>query len=228
MAEQGVSNERKKELEQLDPFQKKLISAMAYVKEYKKQLGMIGGAIVLIVVVFSGIMYSFEKAEKTASSLMSQALIKYAKTDDPAKGYLEVKEDFATLFSDYANTSAGKLARVEYAKICYGASEFDQSFQYYKEALELFKHEALMENFILISMGHVSLARNDLESAKEYFTRVENSKTNLLKDEARFSLAMMDEKNGNTVDSKKMYEKIVSEHEASIYYPIAKSKIDTL
>ncbi len=228
MTEQGVSNERKKELEQLDPFQQNLIKAIAYIKEYKKQLGLIVGAVVLIIVVFSGIMYIFEKAENTASTLMSQALTKYAKASDSSKGFLEVKDDFATIFTDYANTSAGKLARVEYAKICYNATKFDQSYQYYKEALELFSNQALMENFILVSLGHVSLARNDVEAAKKYFTQVENSKADLLKDEACFVLAMLNETNGNLADSKKMYEKIVSDHTGSIYYPLAKSKTDKI
>ncbi|MCF6247352.1 MAG: tetratricopeptide repeat protein [Desulfobacula sp.] len=228
MAEQGVSNERKKELEQLDPFQQNLIKALASIKEYKKQVGLIAGAVVLIIIVFSGIMYSFGKAENKASYLMSQALTKYVKVNDPIKGFVEVKEDFALIFTDYANTAAGKLARVEYAKICYDASKFDQSYQYYKEALELFSGQALMENFILVSLGHVSLARNDVESAKKYFNRVENAKIDLLKDEARFALAMLDETGGNVADSKKMYEKIVSDHAGSIYYPVAKSKIDKL
>ncbi len=228
MAEQGVTNERKKELEQLDPFQQNLIKAIAYIKEYKKQLGLIAGAVVLIVVVFSGIMYSFEKAENTASVLMSQALTKYAKANDSDKGFIEVKDDFATIFADYANTAAGKLARVEYAKICYDASKFDQSYQYYKEALELFSDQALMENFILISLGHVSLEKNDVEAAKKFFSQVENGKTDLLKDEARFALAMLNETNGNVADSKKMYEKIISDHAGSVYYPVANSKINTL
>ncbi len=125
-------------------------------------------------------------------------------------------------------TSTGKLARVEYAKICYDASKFDQSYQYYKEALELFSDQALMENFILISLGHVSLEKNDVEAAKKYFSQVENGKIDLLKDEARFALAMLNETNGNVADSKKMYEKIISDHAGSVYYPVAKSKLDTL
>ncbi|MBU1698062.1 MAG: tetratricopeptide repeat protein, partial [Proteobacteria bacterium] len=88
MAEQRVSNERKKELEQIDPFQASLLKAMAYAKEYKKQLILIAGAIVLVAVVFSGIMYNFKKAENTAALLVSQALTQYATINDPDKGYL--------------------------------------------------------------------------------------------------------------------------------------------
>ena len=228
MSEQRISNERKKELEQLDPFQENLLKVMTYVKEYKKQLILIASAIALVVVVFSGIMYSFQKSENNAGKLVSQALTKYAKADDPDKGYLEIKNDFQIIFTDYTNTTAGKLAKVRFAKICYDASKFDQSYQYYKESLEIFKNEALMENFLLASLGHVSLARKEFEDAKKYFLQIEKGKIDLLKDEARFALAMLDEAADNTAESKKMYEKIVMDYENSMYKPIAKSKIDEM
>ncbi|MBU1340594.1 MAG: tetratricopeptide repeat protein [Proteobacteria bacterium] len=225
MADHKVSNERKKELEQLDPFQENLLKAMAYVKEYKKQLILIVGAVVLVAVVFSGIMYSFQKSENTAAILVSQALTKYAQANDPDKGYLAIEKDFQAIFTDYANTTAGRQAKMKFAKICYDASKFDQSYKYYKESLELFKNQALMENFVLASLGHVCLARNEVEEAKRYFLQIDKGQTDLLKDEALFALAMLYEAADNTSESKKMYEKIVVEHGSSMYGPIAKSKI---
>ena len=103
MADQKVSNERKKELEKLDPFQENLLKTMAYVKEYKKQLILIASAVVLVVMVFSGVMYSFQKAENTAAILVSQALKKYADAKDPDKGYAQVKDEFQLIFTDYTS-----------------------------------------------------------------------------------------------------------------------------
>ena len=226
MADQKVSNERKKELEQMDPFQENLIKSIAFVKTYKKQLGLIIGGVVLIVAVFSAIMYSFERAENTASALLSQALESYTNEKDPQKGYDRVKDQFAVLFKDYTNTIAGKQARIEYAKICFNASQFDQSYTYYSEALELFSREALMENFILVSLGHVSLAKDDKKAAKKYFERVKNSGTRLLKDEALFALALIAESSGSPAESKAAYEEIVSDFETSLYFPVAKSKVN--
>ena len=225
MADQNVSNERKKELGQLDPFQENLLKTIAYAKEYKKQLMLIAGAILLVAIVFSGIMYSFQKAENHAAILVSQALTQYADANDPDKGYTETKTDFQTIFTDYANTTAARQARVKFAKICYDASQFDQSYQYYNEALEDFANEALMENFLLMSLGQVCLARKELEEAKTYFLQIERGKTALLKDEARYMLAMLYDTAHNAVESKKMYEKIVTDYESSMYTPIAKSKL---
>lgn len=223
-----ISRERKKELEQLDPFQENLFKVMAYVKEFKKQLILIGGAVVLVALIFSGIMYGFQKAENTAGVLVSEALKKYAMTNDPEKGYLETEADFKMIFSEYANTNAGRLAKVKFAKICYEALKFDQSYQYYKESLQLFKNDELIKNFILASLGHVCISRKEFDEAKDYFLKIENGKSDLLKDEAKFSLAMLDEVSGNTAESKKMYEKIVTEHENSMYLSIAKGKIQEM
>jgi len=223
-----ISRERKKELEQLDPFQENLLKAMAFVKEFKKQLILIGGAVVLVAFIFSGIMYSFQKAENTADIMVTEALQKYAKADDPEKGYLEIEPDLKKVFTEYANTNAGRLAKVQFARICFEASKFDESYQYYKEALEVFEKDELIKNFILASLGHVCIARKEMDEAKDYFLKIEKGKTALLKDEAKFSLAMLDEASGNTAESKKMYEKILAEHENSMYTAIAKGKIQEM
>lgn len=228
MAEKKVSNERKKELQQMDPFQANLLKAMAYAKEYKKLLILISSAIVVVAIVFSATLYSFQKAEHNAAVIVSKALTKYAEANDPDKGYLAIKNDFQTVFEDYSNTSAGKQALVQFAKICYDASKFDLSYQYYKKALKIFKNQALMENFILASLGNVCLAKKDLKEAEKYFFQIENGTTDLLKDQARFILAALYETSGNNDESKKMYENIVAEYENSMYKPIAKSKIDAI
>jgi len=226
MAEQKVSNERRRELEKIDPFQATLLKAMEYTKEYKKQLIITAGAFVLVAVVFASVMYSFQKAENSAAMIVSKALTKYSKADDPQKGYIEIENDFKTIFTEFSNTVAGKQALVQFAKICYDASKFDQSYKYYQKAFEVFKNEALMENFLLSSMGHACLAKKDFDEARKYFRQIEQGKTDLLKDEAKFTLAMLDEDADNVIESRKMYEQIVTEYENSMYTAISQSKIN--
>ncbi len=199
---------------------------MDYAKEYKKQLIFIAGAFVLVVIVFASVMYSFQKAENSAAMLVTQALTKYNKADNPQKGYIEIENDFKTIFTDFSNTAAGKQALVQFARICYDASKFDKSYKYYKEAFEEFKNEALMKNFLLSSLGHACLARKDLDEARKYFTQIEQGESDLLKDEAMFTLAMLNEADDNVIESKKLYKQIVTEYENSMYVPIAQSKIN--
>ena len=228
MADQKVSNERKKELEKLDFFQENLIKGMVLLKEQRNLFFMGLGAVLLVIIVFSAVMLSIQKSEDTAALKVSRAMAKYAGFEDPNKGYLEVKDTFETVFKEYSNTHAGKQARLKFAKICYDASKFDESLIHYKEALAIFEGQALMTNFILASLGHVSISKKDFGGAAQYFQQIKESETNLLKDEAGFALAMISKNSGNIAESKKMYETIVSDHQNSIYLPIAKGQIDMI
>jgi predicted negative regulator of RcsB-dependent stress response len=228
MAEQGVSNERKKELEQIDPFQENLLRTLGYVQKNKNQFLLILGGIIGVIVIVSGILYSFKKSEKLASDLVATAGITYAEIKDPIKGFEAVKDDFEMVFTDYSNTSAGRMGRIKFAKICFDAGEYDRAFELYKEALAMFENEAGMKNFLLASLGHVSQARNEVDTASSYFLQIETGSTDLLKDEARFALAGIYEASNDKAASLKMYEKIVNENEKSIYRNIAESKITEL
>lgn len=227
MADRSVSNERRKELEQLDPFQEKMLKIIALAKENKKQLIIAVVAVVLVVIVFSSVMHSFQKAENNAAILVSQVLDTYAENENPVEGFLKVNDEFQAIFAEYSNTAAGRQALVTFAKICYDASKLDLSYKYYNEALDRFKDDVLMENLILSSLGHVCVARKEYEEAKKYFLRIEKGESDLLKNEARYELAILYEIENNLDESKKMYEKIVSQPQSqtSIYTPIAKSKI---
>lgn len=227
MAEQRVSNERKKELEQLDPFQEGLINGLNFIKQHQKQVVLAITAVLSVIIVFSGVMYSLKKSEEKAALLLNKAAAEYARTQSqgPEKGYLAVNEMFGTLFSDYANTAAGKQAKIIFAKICYDAAKYDQSFQYYKEALEIYEDQAQLENFLLAALGHVSIAKGDKDKAISYFKQIEASDSTLLKDEAFYTLAMLNEDSGNAAESKKQYEKIVSDFADSMYAPLAKNRL---
>lgn len=228
MAEQRVSNERKKELEQLDPFQENLIKGLHFLKEHQKQVVLAITAVLSVIIVFSGVMYSLKKSEEKAALLLNKATAEYVTAGENEEGYLAVKAMFETLFNDYANTTAGKQAKITFAKICYDAAKYDESFQYYKQALDTYEDQALLENFLLAALGHVSIAKNELKAAMSFFEQIAASDSDLLKDEASYALAMLTEQTGNLEDSKKHYEKIVSDFTGSIYAPLAKSKLAAL
>ena len=117
------------------------------------------------------------------------------------------------------------MALVQFAKINYDALKFDQSYTYYSNALKVFKNDMLMKNFLLSALGNVCITKKDFNKAREYFMQIENGESALLKDEAKFALAMINETASELEKSKTMYNKLVEEHENSIYTPIAKSKI---
>lgn len=226
MANQGISNERRKELEQLDPLQKNMFKAMAYAGIYKKQLLLILGVVVLAAAVFVGIITSFQLSENKASHLVAEATARYNQlADDPKTAYQNVKDSFETVLNEYANTDAGKMAQITYAGICMDAGEYDRAGVLYEEALKSFGKEAVLHNFLLSSLGHVWLAKNDLDRAETYFQQVETGESDLLKDESRFVLAQIYAANQKLDASQKMYEKLVKENQNSMYTGLAQAMV---
>jgi len=230
MSEQNVSNERKKELEQMDPFQEALVKGLAYASDHKKQIGFIVGGVVVVCIIFTSIIFSFKRSEVKASQLVAKAVAEYgnafSESQDPQKGFEAVKEDFDTILDEYANTSAGERALVTYGKICFDAGAYDKAYTLYSKALSAMGNEAGMENFLLSALGNLSQLKKDPEQAKLNYLRIENGSSDLLKDEARFALALIYEAEKDMASSLKMYEKIVKENENSIYKAIAQARIN--
>ncbi|WP_320044225.1 hypothetical protein [uncultured Desulfobacter sp.] len=230
MANQGVSNERKKELAQMDPFQGSLNNFVKWAAAHKKLLMISTGAVVGVVVVFSAIMFSFKQSEINASELATKAYEtyeeQYSKDRDARNGYDAVKDDFQTLFDEYPNTSAGRLALINFGKICFDAKEYDQAFDLYSKALSAVGDKAGVKNFLLCAMGTICELKNDLEQAKSYYLRVDEGESSLLKDDARFSLALLYEKLNDADAGRQMYEKIAESPGSSMYKDIALARIN--
>ncbi len=226
MADQRVSNERKRELEQIDPFQENVLKGAAWAKAHKKPILIGIAAVVAVIAIFSGIMASLKNSENTASELVAQAISKYVTEagKDQKKGYEAVKDDFSTIFEDYANTSAGKTARVQFAKICYDAQDYDTAFAMYSQAYDIFKKDEGLKNFLLTALGNVCLAKKETDKAQSYFSKVEKSESHLSKDGALFALAGLYEADNKSDLSQGLYEKIAADYKDSIYGEIAKTK----
>lgn len=229
MSDQGVSNERKRELEKMDPFQEALVKGLAFASGHKKQLTLAVSAVVVVCVVFSVIMYSFKQSEIKASQLVAEASDAYekayAKDNDAKKGFEAAKDYFQVVLDEYANTSAGRMALVTYGKICFEAGEFDKAYSLYSEALSAVGNEAGTENFLLSALGNIAQLKNDPEKAKSYYLRIERGTSDLLKDEARFALALIYEAENDLATSLKMYEKIANAEGNSMYKAIAQAKV---
>ena len=228
MADHGVSNERRRELEQMDPFQENLVKGLTFASKYKKYLMLGIGGVVVVLVLISAVMYSFEKAETTAATLAARAAAAYdtayAKNRDGKAAYEAVKADYQKLFEEYANTAAGRMAQVTYAKICANAKDWDTAYTYYSKALENLGNDAGMKNMLLAALGNMALMKKDMEKAKSFYLRIEKGASPLIKDEARFALAQIYESENDMESGLKMYEKILQEDQNSLYTAIAQAK----
>ena len=224
--QQRVSNDRRKELEELDPFQETLLKTLEYVKTYKKQLLFMGFGFIAVIVIFSVVIFNIKSSGNKASLLLNETLTKYNKEKDPKKAYWAVENDFSKLLEDYPNTSAGKIAKIKFAKICYDASNFQNALEFYKEALSDFKSDTTIESLILSSLGRTCLDLKNYKEAKVYFEKITKKEDALLKDEALFNLGMIAEKTGDQSTSNGFYKKIVAEYPDSMYKALAQNKLE--
>ena len=220
-----ISNARKKELEQPDPFLESIYRGMETARKYKKQLIWLSCAIVAVFVISYGAVYSIRSSEKKASMLLSEALTKYATFEDAKKGYADVKDDFLILLDEYPNTSAGRIASVRFAQVCYEAAEYDQAFDMYKKSLHYFKDDPVMKNLLLTSLGHTCQALKKNEEAQHYFKTIADGKSKLSKDEALFNLGMLAMESGNRDQGVQFLSRVVSEYADSMYKPMAETLI---
>ncbi|HKK90791.1 MAG TPA: tetratricopeptide repeat protein [Desulfobacteraceae bacterium] len=219
-----ISRARKKELEQPDPFLEALYNGLEKAGKYKKQIVWIAAAVAAVVVIFAGTVYNIQKAGSSASTLLAQTLEKYS-GQEPVEGYEAVKEDFNKLLEQYANTSAGRVALVRYAGICYKASKFDKAREMYEKALDQFSDDPVMHNLIQVSLGHACQAGDQYDRAEASFREVVDGDNPFLKDEALFNLGILLAVQGVEKESNTFFKTIVSDHKDSLYFPVAESRL---
>jgi len=222
-----ISRARRRELEQPDPFIEAMNKAVERAVQYKKQIIWVSCAVLAVVVIFSGTIYSIKSAGIRASELLDNAVETYTRAEDPVQGYADVKDDFKTILDEYANTASGRLAMVRFAEIAYRASEFKTALDLYQSALGEFKHDPVMRNLLLNSLGRTCQALNAYDRAAGYFQKIVQGDNDFLKDEALFNLGMSLSASGKDKESQACFQKIVSNHKDSLYLPLAESRLGT-
>lgn len=222
MIKSQISKERKRELEQPDPFLESLHKGLETAREYKKQLLLAGGTIVAIVCIVSVTVYSIRSSETKASEMLSNAMESYQALE-PSEGYEAVKENFNTLLKEYPNTSSSQIGKIRFAEICYSAGEYDTAFDLYKSALNEYKEDSVIHDLLLLSLAHTCQAQKKNQDAEKYFTALAGKDSVLMKDDALFNLGMLAITSGDQAKGIEFMKKITSEHETSMYKSMAET-----
>jgi tetratricopeptide (TPR) repeat protein len=228
MAYDRVSLSRKKELEKPDEFMESLRTLFKYILSYKFQISIGMGVLLSLIIVFAAVGYFSEVAEKKASVMLNQGMVKYSSLlsdKKPIEACDIVAGDFESILSKYPRTVAGKFAMIHLANIYYSADKYDKSIALYEKADGNFTENKLFANLIHMGLGRCFEAIEDNTKAVEYFKRVINDQDSLMKDEALFSLGRIYNKMGEKGKSMDAYKKIISDHESSIYMEVAMENI---
>ena len=216
---------RKALLKEPDEFMTFTGKMIQFAKEYQNQLLYGLGALVLIIIIFSGVRLYINWNENNASAQLEQAMSQHAESRLNNTALDDAKQSFQNVSDKYSRYEGGKLARIMYANICYETGDFDTAISNYDKALEDFTDDPSITLFIQSSLGYAYEAKSEYQSAADHFERVASSPNTFLKDEALFNLGRLYAKMGNAEKSKKAFDDILSDHTDSIYIEIVKETI---
>ncbi|SLM32200.1 conserved hypothetical protein [Desulfamplus magnetovallimortis] len=215
-----ISKDRRKELEQPDPFLESLYRGMDVMKNYKKQLLIASAIVASIICVASVTLYSIHSSDIKASELLASSIESYEAVE-PSEGYDAVSENFMMLLDEYPNTSSGRIGRVIFADICYNAGLYDKAFDLYKTALEDFS-KGTVHDVILLGLGHTCQAQKKSADAEKYFAALAEQESSLMKEDALFHLGMIAINSGEQSKGVEFMKKIAGE-EQSMYKEMAET-----
>ena len=193
----------------------------------KYHLQIMYGAVAFFIIIFSiaGFRYYTGWKEKKAFTSLEQVMTAYNKALGDKSDLTDVKNSFQEVVDTYAGYAGGKMARVVFADICYQTDDFDTAISLYTEALEDFKEDALLRNFIHSSLGYAYEAKKDYKKAVFYFNEIATAKNGVMTDVALFNLARLYNEEGNKEKGTEAYKKILSDHADSLYIEIVKEKL---
>jgi len=127
---------RKELLKEPDEFITFTGKMIRFAREYQNQLLYGLGAIVLIVVIISGVRLYINWNENNASAQLEQAMTQHAESRLNKTDLNDAKQSFQKVADKYSRYEGGKLARIMYANICYETGDFDTAISNYDKALK--------------------------------------------------------------------------------------------
>ncbi len=228
MTDQRISNERKKELEQMDAFQENVFKSVEVAKRYKKPLLLGVVAVIIVIAAFAGTMTSLQHARENASELLAKVIDIRAKNTDPKIAYDVVKQDFQKIFDEYSNTPAGKMARIQFAHMAYLAGDFDTANAMYEKAYEFFQKDTNLKELLLLCRANILVQQKEYDKASALFDKAFGVGNGVWKEQAGFMIARLSEFNASSDDIRKNYEKVSGEKSSSMYQEMARDRMTRL
>ena len=219
---------RKELLKEPDEFITISGKIIGFIVAHKNQLTYTLGVIVALALIFSGYRFFSIRSENKAAALLDQSLAKYEnlkKDAQPVTAYDQVSADFQLILDKYGSKPSGKIARLNYANICYEAGKYDQAIELYKRSLTDFEAHPVIHNQVVGSLGYAYEQMADFAGAVSYFKQLSLAPDTIMRAEALYNLGWLYDKLGQTDKSQEAYSKIISDHPDFIYIDLVKERM---
>ena len=227
MAKKKKKITRKQLLKEPDEFLTLSSRLFQFSLTYKYHLLAALGGIIVVVLAVSGFRYYAQQRAGDALADLEKGRLKYQSLmaqGDARQAYLEVKDDFEQIMSDYSDKLGGKLARVYYAGICYHGEEADKAVALYERALNDFE-DSFYRSMIFNGLAYAYEAKQDIQKAAEYFERIKAGTDLTFKSDALYNLGRLYAALGDSQKSKAAYQEVISANRESIYIDLVKEKV---
>ena len=201
---------------------------LEFIKTNQTAIAVAISALVLAALVISGVIYFQNRAEEKAQTMLGKAISQAEaaqRSNSPEAIYEQVKPKFEEIIKKYGSTAAGKAALLKYADIAYQTSDYDTAIEMYQKALDAYDNNGELKSFILNGLAYSYESKDDYKQAAEYFNRIVNDKSSVMKDQALYNLGRIYGKMGESEKQQDAYNRIVSDYPDSMYYQLAKEKL---
>lgn len=223
---------RKQLLKEPDEFLTLSAKTIQWTRTNSRQLSWGLAIILLLAVAFSAVRFFSARAEAKSLTLFDENKSAYEtilkKESSPQKAYDQVKPSLEALIKKYTGKNGAKMATVFYANISYDAGHYDQTIKLYQKALNDYSQEPVLKDLIVSSLANAYQEKKEYPSAIKYFKQLADGPRTAMKDEALFNLATAYGESGNTAAEKEALQRIIAEHDNSMYAPVAREKLGSL
>jgi tetratricopeptide (TPR) repeat protein len=219
---------RKELLKEPDEFITISGKLIGFAVDHKNQITYAVGIILALALIFSGYRFFSIRSENRAAALLNQGLAKYEnlkKDAQPVAAYDQVSADFQLILDKYGSKPSGKIARLNYANICYEAGKYDQAIELYKRSLTDFEAHPVIYSQVVGSLGYAYEQLADFAGAVGYFKQLSSAPDTIMRAEALYNLGWLYDKLGQTDKSQEAYNKIINDHPDFIYIDLVKERM---
>jgi len=197
------------------------------------------GAIIIIILIFTGFSYLSHKKELKASELFAKAISQYHKLNidnseksqtenqlqDNQENIQEIFKKLDELASNYTGTSAGKISLISFANICFEKQNYQKAIELYKKAEKLFNDDSSLIPIVNYGLAYSYAQLKEYDKAISYFEKLITTNS-LSEDSVLFQLGLLYEITGNDNKKTESFNKIISDYKNSSFYEIVKSKMN--
>lgn len=227
MAKQKIS--RKELLQKEDEFISLSSRVSNYVAAHAKQFkyALISLVALFVIVIIAGLYIRYvNKKALAAYNIAYKNLVSDISDSKRQEAVKESMEEFDRLLEKYGWTKFATLSIPQMAYLKFGQGKYDEAISLYKSYLAKDETDSIYDSMSLFGLAAAYEAKKDYHSSISYLQKIISGRSDLLKEEAMFSLGRIYSLSGQFEKSKNIFQDFVDKYKDSPLLPLAKAGIE--